>query len=68
MKFVVHTEIDKRNHIIKQSVNCVGDASFQDLRQHISTQVFRLQEKQLREALIRMGWTPPPDAEENSDE
>lgn len=66
MKYVVHTEIDKRNHIIKQSVNLVGDATLRDMRQHVSTQVFKLQEAQLREALIRMGWTPPKEEKENA--
>lgn len=32
-----------------------------DLRQRVTTQIIKLKDKQVREALIALGWTPPPE-------
>ena len=32
-----------------------------DLRAHVTKQVMRTQDAQIRQALIDLGWTPPPE-------
>jgi len=49
-KFNVNTTIDPIKQEIKQITEIAG---------RVETQIWDLKEKQLREALINMGWTPP---------
>jgi hypothetical protein len=62
MKIVVNTYITPSDKEIKQVVDFVGDES---LDHRVVYEIVKLRDKQAREALIKLGWTPPKDAKED---
>lgn len=55
LRFVVNTTPDLLNDTIHQEVF----SEFNGIRQLLLRQVVDTEEAQFREALIRLGWTPP---------
>lgn len=59
MRVTVETEFDAAADVIIQTVlmdNIAGDA-LNEMSRHI----FHMQDAGVREALVSMGWTPPPE-------
>ena len=58
MKYTINTAI-LTNGIIEQKVTCKTEGNLGVNR--ISHEIFHAKEVQIKEALIKLGWTPPPE-------
>jgi len=55
--YEVHTIIDQETEQIQQIVY----SHFEDVRMRVVHEVYNLKDTAVREALIKLGWTPPDD-------
>lgn len=58
MKYIMNTSIFRDGKIVQEV-----DTEHEDILTKIIREVFDTKEKQLIEALIKLGWTPPKEGE-----
>ena len=64
LKYQVETKVDLSNDLIVQDV-LVNDLWDREGKMKVLyTNVLRMQDEGIRDALIKLGWTPPPDKPE----